>query len=479
MIDLPGISGLAYLWTLLAVSVSAYLVYRYGWGSKDAAQRNSQFKKLQIHYLIPYLSILLAESIQAPYLYVLYYAYGFLPNQIAVLYVVGLSTNVISTVITVYLLSKYGRRILCLSCVASGSLACLMKFSDDYLILLIGRMLDGFSAALIITPFQQWYGHEHVLSFDFPKEWLASTFSLLSIAAGFLSVSAGFIAEFAESISSITAFPFFFAIIFQIAGGCYVMRVWPENRLDPEHRTTLGQQFGRALAIFKRKPVVLVLCAVHTLFESTVLIFIFVWTPLFIHSKPVLGYRISYGGVYAAFMASALLGSVTYRVIQRRFVPTQILLYSSALSLLALVLVVLTIPSSVTDWTISLFDALLILFCLFEYAVGSYLPAMNKLQIELLPAEHRSSLLALLRIPLTITSCCGMLFLHYGTSDWQIVVMGCILLSLSTLSALLLHLAIGRNNQSQINDHFVLKLTTNVYDSQEDEEEIPQGLTLG
>lgn len=62
------------------------------------------------------------------------------------------------------------------------------------------------------------YGHEHVLSFDFPKEWLASSVAVLSTSAGFLSVLAGLIAEFAESISSITAFPFFFSIVFQLAG---------------------------------------------------------------------------------------------------------------------------------------------------------------------------------------------------------------------------------------------------------------------
>lgn len=100
-------------------------------------------------------------------------------------------------------------------------------------------------------------------------------------------------------------------------------------------------------------------------------------------------------------------------------------------------------------------------------------------QIDLLPAEHRSSLLALLRIPLTIISCGGMLFLHSGSSDWQIVLMGCILLSLTTLCALLLHLVLSRNTPEQINDHFVLKLSTNVYDSQEDEDDLPQGLTVG
>ncbi|VDK47446.1 unnamed protein product, partial [Anisakis simplex] len=474
-----NVGQLAYVFAISCTAFGAYFVYKVGLTSRDVAQRNAQFRTLQIHFLLPYLLVLLAESIQAPYLYVLYHVYGFLPSQISVLYVVGLTMNVIGTVLTVHLLSKFDRRMLCLCCVASSSLACLLKFSDNYLVLLIGRLLDGLSAALITAPFQQWYGHEHVMSFDFPKEWLASTFALLSLIAGFLSVLAGFIAEFAESISSITAFPFFFAILFQLAGGCYIMCVWPANRIEPEHRIPIREQFISAVTIFKKKPVILVLCAVHTLFESTLLIFIFVWTPLFLHSKAILHQRISYGVIYAAFMSCALLGGIFSRHYHKRLQPTQILFASSSVCLITLVLSVCIIPSTPTEWTKSLFNALLLLFCLFEFAVGSYVPAMNKLQIDLLPAEHRQSLLALLRIPLTVISSCGMLFLHSGNTDWQIVSMGCVLLSLTTLCALLLHMIISQNNPQQINDHFVLTLNTNVYDdSQEDEDNLPQGLTI-
>ncbi|VDD92512.1 unnamed protein product [Enterobius vermicularis] len=492
-----SLNVLAYFWTILATALSGYIILKYGLNTKDVAQRNAQFRSLQRHFLTPYLSILLAESIQGPYLYVLYYAYGFLPAQIAVLYVVGLIMNVICTIFTVHLLSKYGRKVLCLCCVGTGSLACLLKFSDNYLILLIGRLLDGFSAALIITPFQQWYGHEHVLSFDFPKEWMASSVAVLSTSAGFLSVLAGLIAEFAESISSITAFPFFFSIVFQLAGGLYIMRIWPENRLEPEHRVSMKQQFTRSLSIFKvqklvfsfsfefevefllqRKPAVLVLCVIHTLFESTMLIFIFVWTPLFIHTRTLFIERLSYGGIYASFMAFALLGSVTFRRFHKFISPTQALLGSSFIALNSLGLTVMIIPAKVTYWNLSLYQRLLILCCLFEFAVGVYLPAMSKLQAELLPAEHRHALLAFLRIPLTLISCFGMLFLHSHSTDWQIVVMGCILLSLCTLSSLLLHLAVGRTDRSKIDDHFVLQLTTEVPDDLDESSDVPESLVI-
>uniref|UniRef100_A0A0N5AGM1 Molybdate-anion transporter n=1 Tax=Syphacia muris TaxID=451379 RepID=A0A0N5AGM1_9BILA len=434
-----GLNGLALIWTLFAVAFTGHLVFKYGWGAKDVAQRNAQFKSLQRHYLIPYLSILLAESIQGPYLYVLYYAYGFIPSQIAVLYATGLVMNVICTVFTVYLLSRYGRKVLCLCCVASGSLACALK-----------------------------YGHEHVLSFDFPKEWLFSSVAILSTTAGFLSVAAGFIAEFAEWMSSVTAFPFFFSVLFQLAGGTYIMKVWPENCLEAEHRINVKQQFTRALGIFKRKPEILVLCSVHTLFESTMLIFIFVWTPLFIHYQTVVPRRLSYGIIYSAFMASALLGSTLSRSFRKIVSPSLSLLGSSLVSLFSLTLVVLIIPTQVDQWTSRKYYMLLFVCCLFETCVGIYLPAMNKLQAEMLPADRRHALLALLRVPLTIISCSGMLFLHAGSTDWQIVAMACVLLLFCTLSAFLLHIAVSRANRNKFNDHFVLQLTTNIPEELDD-----------
>lgn len=91
----------------------------------------------------------------------------------------------------------------------------------------------------------------------------------------------------------------------------------------------------------------------------------------------------SYGVVYAAFMSCALLGSVSSRLYQKRVMASRVLCASSCACLIALVLAVFVIPSSPSDWSTYLFDILLLLFCLFEFAVGSYLPSMNKLQVPL------------------------------------------------------------------------------------------------
>lgn len=174
----------------------------------------------------------------------LYYSYGFLTIHISILYITGYIINFFSLFFIIYLLSKYNRKILCLYCIAFGSLGCLLKCSDKFFILFIGRLFDGLSMAFLVIPFQQWlililianfsfllsifylifnliylrYGHEHMFSFDFPKEWLSYTFNSLTIISSFLSVLAGFTDRLIENILPLKAFPFFIAIIFQILG---------------------------------------------------------------------------------------------------------------------------------------------------------------------------------------------------------------------------------------------------------------------
>uniref|UniRef100_A0A914S1N8 Uncharacterized protein n=1 Tax=Parascaris equorum TaxID=6256 RepID=A0A914S1N8_PAREQ len=67
-----NVGQLAYTFAITCTALSAYLVFKLGLTSRDAAQRNAQFRSLQLHFLIPYLAILLAESIQVSILFLLF-----------------------------------------------------------------------------------------------------------------------------------------------------------------------------------------------------------------------------------------------------------------------------------------------------------------------------------------------------------------------------------------------------------------------
>lgn len=160
-------------------------------GGVGAFVRNAEFIKFRRRFLVGYLSCLFADSLQAPYLYYLYQSYGFLEWQIAILYVSGFITNIAFNMISVYLVQRTERRVLCCIYAALSSLSCLMKFSTAYSVLMISRITDGIAAALLSAPFQEWYVHEHMQSFDFPKEWIPVTFRYVAVLSGYLAIGAG------------------------------------------------------------------------------------------------------------------------------------------------------------------------------------------------------------------------------------------------------------------------------------------------
>ncbi|VDL87189.1 unnamed protein product, partial [Nippostrongylus brasiliensis] len=104
---------------------------------RDVAENNAEFRGLQRRFLFPYLIVLFAESLQAPYLYAFFYDLSYLPTQIAVLYVTGLISNMVFSFYCVHLLARYGRRALCLLCIAAGCLACACKLRPSFAVLFI------------------------------------------------------------------------------------------------------------------------------------------------------------------------------------------------------------------------------------------------------------------------------------------------------------------------------------------------------
>jgi hypothetical protein len=69
-------------------------------------------------------------------------------------------------------------------------------------------------------------------------------------------------------------------------------KVWPENRLEPELIPQFWRQWSRAMKVIAQRPIVLLLSAVHALFESCIYMFIFIWTPLFLYARPLMDVKI-------------------------------------------------------------------------------------------------------------------------------------------------------------------------------------------
>ncbi|WKY07756.1 hypothetical protein Q1695_007320 [Nippostrongylus brasiliensis] len=428
---------------------------------RDVAENNAEFRGLQRRFLFPYLIVLFAESLQAPYLYAFFYDLSYLPTQIAVLYVTGLISNMVFSFYCVHLLARYGRRALCLLCIAAGCLACACKLKPSFAVLFIGRILDGLFAALISSPFQQWYVDEHQMAFDFPPEWIQSTFLILSLGAGFLAVTAGVTSHIVVGISKVIVIPYILSIVALLVSGAFIGTQWKENR-NVDAPLPFRNVIGKALSVMRSNPMAFVISVTSCCAEMAFQMFVFAWAPLFIRAEHS-GMKSVYalGVIYASFVASYLAGLLLFSSLSKRMRNSRLLLLSLTVAFLIFVVAVRELPFTHNDWTATRFERVFLSLVVFEIAFGVYSPSMEALQAIVLPYLHqRSVLAALVRLPLTFFVSLSILaFFPAPGGEFKLMVFIVVQLFIAALLSLLLDAVVMNRGYEQDPDHFILPKT--------------------
>lgn len=432
-----------------------------------AAVANPAFRSFQILFLRGYLFALWADWLQGPYLYKLYRHYSFLESQIAILYVCGLASCVLFAPVAGWLPQALGRRKTCLLFCLAYSACCLIKLSRNYFVLIIGRVLGGFSTSLLATTFEAWYVHRHVEGHDFPKEWIPSTFTKAARWNHGLAVGAGLVANLlAEWLHLGPVAPFLLAVPCLGASAWVVLNDWgneeAEGDLGVDKRAVLlsppnvGRVSARArfwrscqenLRCLLSDRRVMLLGAVQALFESVLYIFIFLWTPVLDPHGPPLGI------VFSCLMAASMAGSLLYRLAT----SSRYLLQPGHLLCLAMLMAFFSffmLTFSTAPGQPRPHESLLA-FLLLELACGLYFPAVSFLQARVIPEDRRTGVLAWFRLPLHLLACLGLLALHgevsgtgggEGGSGTRHMFGGCAAMMLVGLLAVVSLLTLSRND---------------------------------
>jgi len=155
-----------------------------------------------------------------------------------------------------------------------------------------------------------------------------------------------------------------------------------------------------AANVVKGSPDILACGIVCSLFEASMFIFVFQWTPAVSEEgapKP------PYGFIFATFMIACMLGSRIFNV-ATKFVPVE----KVGQALLCLALVTHFVPVVCSDATVC-FCA----FIAFELSVGIYFPMMGTMKGMIVPEGSRSTIYNLYRVPLNFIVV-GALLLQFG-----------------------------------------------------------------
>ena len=316
------------------------------------------------------------------------------------LYVCGFASTVILGTWAPIAAEKFGRKKLCVFFSIIYSLACFFKLSRSYGILILGKVLGGVATSLLFSAFEAWYVHAH-LENDFPKEWIAVTFTKAATWNGILAILAGIVGNtVAEWMNFGPVSPFMLAIPCLIASGIVVMTQWKENY--SKHQVHFAKPCMNGLREIVAERRIFLIGIIQSLFESVMYIFIFLWTPVLDPGKPSLGI------VFSSFMVCIMIGSALFQILSSRQVPVlHLLCISIILALSANILCVLATHPDHMSRNLA-FTA----FLMQEVAVGVYFHAMGQVRAKVLPEANRSSILNWFRVPLNLIACLLLMSLH-------------------------------------------------------------------
>ncbi len=362
---------------------------------------NPIFKQFQRGYFAAYFPALLGDWLQGPYLYKLYSHYGFEEAQIAVLYVCGFASAVLLGTWAPIAADRFGRKKLCIFFTIVYSIGCLLKLSRNYGILIFGRILGGVATSLLFSAFDAWYVHEHRETHDFPREWIPVTFSQATVWNGCLAIVAGIIANlFAEWLNFGPVSPFMLAIPPLIISGIIVNSQWKENYGTQKVR--FSKTCGEGLKVIFTDMKIFIIGIIQSLFESTMYIFVFLWTPIL---DPI---HASLGIVFSSFMVCIMIGSAIFQILHLQRVPVaRLLAMAIVFALLAnIILVVATHPGTVN------YSLAFVAFLIIEVSVGMYFPAMTLIRNQAVPEVSRTSVMNWFRVPLNLIACIVLMMLH-------------------------------------------------------------------
>jgi hypothetical protein len=278
--------------------------------------------------------------------------------------------------------------------------------------LMLGRLLGGVSTSLLFSVFEAWLIRAHSDA-DLPKSFLNKSFSwaafgnsVVAIMAGLVANKAAHVAPMAKVVGSDVMYyggflnPFDMAIMALVVciGGASMM--WEENygekssvengRDDGRDQAKWYDGLRKALTTTMRNRDIMLCGVISSLFEGSMYIFVFMWTPLlkaFISDPKD---ELPFGVIFSTFMVCCMTGSSLFSILVEKFPVEKLAIVIFAVAAMAMGIVGLSISDTVSFLGMNLF----------EVCVGMYFPIMGTMKGGIVPEDKRAAIYNLYRIPL-------------------------------------------------------------------------------
>eukprot|EP00543_Licmophora_paradoxa_P009086 CAMPEP_0202446140 /NCGR_PEP_ID=MMETSP1360-20130828/4747_1 /ASSEMBLY_ACC=CAM_ASM_000848 /TAXON_ID=515479 /ORGANISM="Licmophora paradoxa, Strain CCMP2313" /LENGTH=473 /DNA_ID=CAMNT_0049062577 /DNA_START=41 /DNA_END=1462 /DNA_ORIENTATION=+ len=373
--------------------------------SQDEVARH---KSVMRKYLIVYLLAVLSDWLQGPYVYALYSAYGYSQHAIAVLFVAGFGSSMVFGSFIGGMADWGGRRFFVIIFAFTYAASCVTKHFKDFNVLMLGRLLGGIATSLLFSVFEAWLIRSHSDA-KLGKEFLGQSFSSAFYGNSIIAILAGLVANKAANASTMVPIygetihiggylaPFDIALVALLLCGIFCRGLWDENygeeKGDDGRSSNWYGGLRNAFVTTTRSRDILLCGLISSLFEGSMYIFVFMWTPaLTALTKTEEGeeVKLPFGLIFSAFMVCCMAGSSTFSVLASRFKGEVMAVIVFAIAAIAMA----TIALGATD-TIAF-----VAMNVFEISVGMYFPIMGTMKGAIVPEDQRAAIYNLYRIPL-------------------------------------------------------------------------------
>ncbi|ACI64961.1 possible transporter, partial [Thalassiosira pseudonana CCMP1335] len=355
-------------------------------------------------YLVVYLLAALSDWLQGPYVYALYDAYGYSQHDIAVLFVAGFGSSMVFGSFVGGMADQCGRRKFVILFSVIYALSCMTKHFKNFQILMIGRLLGGVATSLLFSVFEAWLIGAHanagVMS-HLGKSFSMAQYgnSIVAIIAGQIANRAANYAEF-KPTSDDSGFytggylgPFDVSLVALVACGLLGATLWEEN-YGKTTKSSASGALKNAFTATIRSPDILSCGIISSLFEGSMYIFVFMWTPaLTTLAKEEMGDSfegLPFGIIFSTFMVCCMAGSSIFSIAMEKLKPEQLAVTVFGVAALAFAMVVFSTNATSTFLAMNLF----------EVCVGMYFPSMGTMKGMIVPEDKRAAIYNLFRIPL-------------------------------------------------------------------------------
>ncbi len=236
--------------------------------------------------------------------------------------------------------------------------------------------------------------------------------SVIAILAGQVANRAASYAEF-KPTSEDSGFytggylgPFDVSLFTLIVCGLLAAYLWEENygggkSDDDDGASDDGKATSTAMGALKgafettiRSPDILSCGIISSLFEGSMYIFVFMWTPaLTTLAKAEMGddfEGLPFGVIFSTFMVCCMAGSSIFSIAMEKMKPEQLAVIVFGVAAFAFLMVVYSGGATATFLAMNLF----------EMCVGMYFPSMGTMKGMIVPENKRAAIYNLFRIPL-------------------------------------------------------------------------------